>query len=213
MRQCKVRFKWHILIRFGGVYIQEESQIWRSLDPRGEEVSREGSDKFEPRLHLLLPNPLLPPPPPLPPSPPPYCTALLSALLHCHSSICFCNLQTDTGLDTHCAKLKCNATKCKVAQQHSAMWLRVVSGVCVHWHWWSWSWSIPKARWRSRRVVTQLARPLLSTGQNNYVLEWKPSLQGRDGPRNGCKRYLGMSPKYLNIRPKYVIKKNILCWN
>ena len=51
-----------------------------------------------------------------------------------------------------------------------------------------WSCSIPKARWRSRRVVTQLARPLLSTGQNNYVLEWKPSLQGRDGPRNGCKR-------------------------
>ena len=60
---------------------------------------------------------------------------------------------------------------------------RIVSSVCE-------SCSIPKARWRSRRVVTQLARPLLSTGQNNYVLEWKPSLQGRDGPRNGCKRYL-----------------------
>ena len=68
---------------------------------------------------------------------------------------------------------------------------RIVSSVCE-------SCSIPKARWRSRWVVTQLARPLLSTGQNNYLLEWKPSLQGRDGPRNGCKR----SPagiKYCNI--------------
>ena len=52
------------------------------------------------------------------------------------------------------------------------LWLRVVSSASASGS----GCSIPKARWRSRRVVTQLARPLLSTGQNNYVLEWKPSL-------------------------------------
>ena len=115
-------------------------------------------------------------------------------------AICCCRHR---GLDTHCAAqswnavqfilnciaLHCDAVHCNVTE--SCQWC-----VCVHC---CWSCSIPKARWKSRRVVTQLARPLLSTGQNNYVLEWKPSLQGRDGPRNGCKRYLGMSLKYFNL--------------
>ena len=129
-----------------------------------------GSDKFEPKLHLLLPFPSTLPP--------------CALLFFCHFLHCACSRVCNqrTGLDTqasgivgcgalssHCASLTESCQQCCECLGLAAPSQRRDGGVVES----------------SRNWPDRYCRPakIITCWNGNPV-----SLQGRDGPRNGCKR-------------------------